>query len=402
MAATAHSDPYGIFLRKIGYSVGLERTLERANDLVLMYTEKRDVTASSWTELVRGPQHWHLKSDNIKDVFHLLRLIQRTADDVLILENLDAMAISSILLNDAEKRETACAFLLLWAILVNDGEIFVNLLLAGFDEEQSKQKLRTMILQKRGTLSLILKGKESAKRINRIINIERQEKNKGSAGGGQSIASLKRTEPLQPKRINQFYTVDPQAIVFSEDYFRKVPPRRKDWARSLGLWEDNIGLTQRGEGFIHGLTRAGYIDSRKGIFTYWPMDHELVRAGFRSDLVSKNPKSLWDCLVEFGRAYTGHSAPFVKTPSKDGDADSAVEMVAEMMNIFRTLHVRKAMLRREMPITVVYPAAVACACSAQQPVLDLPKAIQVEQTGDKRRLAFRKSRNTGGALSVKR
>jgi len=33
MAATAHSDPYGVFLRKIGYSVGLERTLERFGDL---------------------------------------------------------------------------------------------------------------------------------------------------------------------------------------------------------------------------------------------------------------------------------------------------------------------------------------------------------------------------------
>lgn len=402
MAATAHSDPYGIFLRKIGYSVGLERTLERANDLVSMYTEKRDVTASSWAELVKGPQHWQLNSDNITDVFHSLRLIQRTADDVLILENLDAMAIASILLHDAKEKEAACAFLLLWAILVNDGEIFVNLLLAGFDEEQIKEKLRTMVLQKRETLSLILNGKESAQRINRIINIERQEKNKGSAGRRQSIATLKRTEPLQPKRTNQPYAVAPQVIIFSEDYFRKVPPRRKDWARSLGLWENKIGLTQRGEGFIHGLTRAGYIDSQKGIFTYWPMDYELIRAGFRSDLVSKNPKSLWDCLVDFGSAYAGLSTPFVKAPSRDSDADCAVEMVTGMMRIFRTLHARKAMLRREMPITVAYPAAVACACSTQEPVLDLPKAIQIEQTGDKRRLAFRKSRNTGGALSLKR
>ena len=79
MAATAHSDPYAIFMRKVGYSVGLERTLERAGDLEAMYASSRDVTASSWKELVSSQEHWGLKSDNIADVFYSLRLIQRTS-----------------------------------------------------------------------------------------------------------------------------------------------------------------------------------------------------------------------------------------------------------------------------------------------------------------------------------
>ena len=33
MAATAHSDPYAILLRKIGYSAGLEDTAKRVKDL---------------------------------------------------------------------------------------------------------------------------------------------------------------------------------------------------------------------------------------------------------------------------------------------------------------------------------------------------------------------------------
>ena len=72
------------------------------------------------------------------------------------------------------------------------------------------------------------------------------------------------------------------------------------------------------------------------------------------------------------------------------------------MTVFRSLHVRKAMLRRELPVAVAYPAAVAMACATETPVLDLPTIVAREQKGRERRLAFRQSRNTGGTLSVKR
>ena len=54
MAATAHSDPYAIFLRKIGYSVGLEFTAERVDGLVARYLQDRDLTVGGWNELVTG------------------------------------------------------------------------------------------------------------------------------------------------------------------------------------------------------------------------------------------------------------------------------------------------------------------------------------------------------------
>ncbi|WP_123105620.1 hypothetical protein [Acidithiobacillus sulfuriphilus] len=397
MAATAHSDPYAIFMRKIGYSVGLESTLERMGDLEAMYTKNRDITLSSWNELVSGSEHWNLKSDNIADVFYSLRLIQRIPGDILVLENLDAMAIASALLEDAPQRDVARAFLMLWAVLVNDGEIFVNLLLAGFEEQQIKERLSAMIQQKRAALSAVLSGRDSIKRINRTINVERQEKNKGSAGAGQSVVSLKRTTPLQAEKTRGVDATESDEIEFSEDYFRKVPPRRKDWARSLGLWEDKSGLTQRGKEFIDRLTEAGYIDA-KGLFIYWPMDYELVRAGFRPDLLGEHTKSLWDCLVDFGGAY----AHLRVKPISSSDADDAVELIYAMMEVVQSHHVRKAMLRREIPIAVAYAAAVAYACATQKPILDLPAAIAAEQEGEKRRLALRRSRNTGAALSLKR
>jgi hypothetical protein len=135
MAATAHSDPYAIFMRKIGYSVGLEHTLKRLADLEQLYVSSGDVTLASWKDLVGSEHGWGLKTDNISDVFHSLGYINCTGGDVLVLENLDSVAIASSLLEDDRERATARAFIFLWSVLLNDGEIFVNLLLAGFEEE---------------------------------------------------------------------------------------------------------------------------------------------------------------------------------------------------------------------------------------------------------------------------
>lgn len=402
MVATAHSDPYAIFMRKIGYSVGLEYTAERMDDLASRYMQDRDITAASWHDLVTGRKeegNWGRDKSaekHIGDFFNSLRLIQRTSGDVLALENLDAIAIASELFGRDDTSQAVRDFLFLWAILVNDGEIFVNLLLASFEELAIKDTLRTMMLNKRVAAIEHLKGKASVQRINRIITIERQEKNKGSAGGGQSVASLRRTEPLQSERTAGLSEDENDEIKFSDDYFRKVPPRRRDWSISLGLWDEQKGLTQRGHDFLDGLRQSGYIDTRN-CFTYWPMDYELVRSGFRPDLFGEETKNLWTCLVDFAEAYAGVR---IKPPTIS-DADAAVELIGDMIEVFRSLHVRKSMLRRELPITIAYPSAIALACARRNSALDLPSAISAEQKGA-RRLALRLSRHTGGALSIKR
>ena len=404
MAATAHSDPYAIFLRKIGYSVGLEFTAERVDGLVARYLRDCDLTVGGWNELVTGRRedgNWGRDKSaekHIADFLHSLRLIRRTAGDVIVLENLDAIAIATRMLENKAARDTARNFLLLWCILVNDGEIFVNLLLAGFQEQRFKDTLRAMILQKRGDLLKLMAGKASARRINRVITIERQEKNRGSSGASRSVSSLRRTEPLQVDLGPGRTANESEGIEFSDDYFRKIPPRRRDWASSLGLWDSKRGLPSRlGREFIDGLRKTGYIDTHDR-FTFWPMDYELVRSGFRRDLLGESTRTLWTSLVDFGDAYAGLR---VKEPA-EGDPDLTLSLIGEMMAVFRSLHVRKAMLRRELPVTVAYPTAIALACARKTPVLNLPALVAGEQKGEDRRLAFRQSRNTGGTLSVKR
>lgn len=396
MAAIAHSDTYTIFMRKIGYSVGLEHTLDRLNDLHDLYSSSKDVTFSSWRELVYGIDKWKLKSDNIVDFFYSLRLVQRISGDLLILENLDALTIACSMLESEQEKQRAREFILLWAIMSNDGEIFVNLMQAGFEEKKLKEILTSMINKKRTILKEVLPGRDSHKRINRTVNIERQVKNKGSTGMGKSVTSLYRTEPLQAtstRSLSEQY--NNSDVEFSEDYIRKVPPRRREWARSLGLWDNKFGMTKKGSNFLKELKNLGYIDD--GVFIFWPLDYELIRAGFKRDLL-KNTKCLWQSLVDFGSAYADLR---VSSPAEN-DPDDTVLLIGEMMRIFQNHHVRKLLLRRELPTTIAYPAIVAFALARGKPVIDLPSALEAEQIGDKRRLAFRTSRNTGGAISIMR
>ena len=395
MAVTAHSDPYAIFMRKIGYSVGLENTLARLCDLQNLYLSTGDITLASWKELVRGQNGWNLKTENIADVFYSLRFIQCTPGDVLVLENLDALAIAHHLLDGESEKQAARSFVFLWAVLANDGELFVNMLLAGFRECQVKEKLSRLIRYKRRTLANTVLGRDAVKRLERVVSIERQESNKGSVGLGRSVASLKRTEPLQKSRSLESANSIGYATQFSSDYFRKVPPRRKDWARTLGLWSDDCGLTPLGLSFTDSLRSSGYI-SDKGIFTFWPMDYELVRSGFRPNLLAST-KSLWETLLDFAAAFTGIRVKFYEPI----DTDIFVDQLIKMMKVYRSFHTRKLMLRRELAITLAYPTIVAISCARGESCVDVPSALRPERGAVNRRVVFRKSRNTGGALSVK-
>ena len=402
MTATVHSDPYGIFMRKIGYSVGLEYTLERLSELQALYVSKKDVTAASWKNLVK--ENWGLKSDNITDVFYSLRLIQEISGDLIVLENLDAVAIACEMLNTDEEKQRARAFIFLWAILSNDGEIFVNLLLAKFEQSEIKKILPALIKEKRKKLLEIetFLDKESLMRICRIVNIERQEKNKGNKGNPRSIQSLIRTAPLDG-HIPVISSESKRDIVnLSDEYFRKVPPRRKDWARSLNLWSDKGELTAKGKKFIFRLKAAKYIDKHTGLFMFWPMNYELIRSGFPPERfvdTIQHAGGLWDCLIDFGDAF---SDSHVKFKPEEKEPDVALALLENMMSVFRGLHVRKSMLRRELPITVAYPAMIAVAVGRGEPAIDLPKALESEQKSGQRRVAVRKSKYTGYALWVRR
>ena len=389
------TDPCGILFRRIGYSVGLEDTAARVRELEALYLSKRDLTIGMWDRLVHCPECWGLKSSHIADVFRSLGLVWRTRSDLLILENLDAMAISSALSDDGAAAERGRSFLLLWAILANDGEIFVNLLMAGFERESCRQKLTLLIQKKRRILSERLGGVNAAGRFLRAVSIERQPRNPGGAGRrGRAVSPGGGRTPLAAggSRISQ---TDPNSAEISDDYLRKVPGRRMAWACSLGLWDDGGGITRRGESFIEGLTRSGYIGA-DGIFVFWPMEFELVRSRLRPDLLGAT-KGLWEAVVDAGRAY----AALDVAERTEEDGNLGVAALGEMMRVYRGLNSRKALLRQELPVTIAFPAICALAIGRREPVLDVPHFLGRERMGRERRVAVRPSRYSGQSLSLR-
>ena len=181
----------------------------------------------------------------------------------------------------------------------------------------------------------------------------------------------------------------------SDDYLRKVPGRRMAWACSLDLWEEGGGITRRGEAFIEGMARSGYIGA-DGIFVFWPMEYELVRSRFRPDLLGAT-KGLWEAVVDAGRAY---AALDVAEPTGEDD-DHGVAALAEMMQVYRGLNSRKALLRQEIPVTIAFPAMCALAIGRREPVLDVPQFLGRERMGKERRVAVRPSRYSGQSLSLR-
>ena len=389
------TDSDGIFFRRIGYSVGLEETAARVRELEALYLSKRDVTIGMWDHLVHSAEGWGLKSGHIADVFRSLGLVWRTGSDLVILENLDAMAISSELSEGGEAAERGRSFLLLWAILANDGEVFVNLLMAGFDRESCRQRLTLLVQEKRRFLSETIPGARAAERFLRAVSIERQASNPGSAGRrGRAVFPGGGRTPIVAGRSRVSQTESYSGEI-SDDYLRKVPGRRMAWACSLGLWEDRGGITRRGESFIEGLTRSGYIGA-DGIFVLWPMEYELVRSRLRPDLLGET-KGLWERVVDAGRAY---AALDVAEPTGE-NGDRGVAALAEMMRVYRGLNSRKALLRQEMPVTIAFPAICALAIGRREPVLDFPHFLGRERMGRERRIAVRPSRYSGQSLSLR-
>src|SRR5438045_1364569 len=91
MAAIAQSEQFHVFMRKIGYSVGLENTFARLLDLTNLYVANGQVTISDWQKLVS--ETWGLKTDHIADVFSSLDVIHRSRRGIDIGSTLDMLGV---------------------------------------------------------------------------------------------------------------------------------------------------------------------------------------------------------------------------------------------------------------------------------------------------------------------
>lgn len=392
MAAIAQSDQYQIFMRKIGYSVGLEQSFDRIVGLADTYIAEGQVPLSAWQKLVH--EKWKLKNDNVGDFFHALGLINRSKTKIDALSGLDLVSVLRAQFQSDEGRPALIvAFLSL--LIEHDGEIFLNCLAAEFQDDVLVTYLEDLVSYKRKVLFDIFRAPELQAQLARTVGIDRQITNIGGAGKSKSLSETKRTAPLE-KRTDSLKGPAIQPVVISEDYLRKVPPRRRDWASSVGLYSSDAGLSQAGRALLDNLA-ASRLRLESGAVVLWPFSHEISRFRINPTVFENRIVDYWT-LVSLAVVGAGGS---LKENYDDDDRRLMIDAAIQQIGIYRSLNRPKAMLRREYPLTVAFLTLAAAFLVAGKAVPNIPKMVDDEKKADSSPLEIRSSRNSIGALALR-
>ena len=373
MVGTAQVDNYIVFIRKIGYSVGLESLLRRATDFGARYAAVPSFRESDWTSLVHDKDKWNLKTSNVGDVFAELGIAKVRNREVFPGPIGESLGISRKLLPDSEYKR-ACRFLVALAIVTADGDIFLNALRSKFDKEATSKALILMIGEKRNALFEIFRNTPEREAVAGAVSIERQRTNKGGgspgglAGVAKGLPLSERTQGLglpQPLNINSVETP-------SKDYLHKITISRKGWAESLGLFSGE-DLTDAGFAFLLRLSQAG-LSSKDGTFCVWPTAFDLESNQFDSKAFDiLHPLSTWQFQLAVFRAMGGHVA--ASTPNAT-DINRAAQLIAEIYRAYRDLSQNRRMIRNEVPKQVISAVFLARALSLEIPALDIDAVIE--------------------------
>lgn len=366
MVGIAQPENFSPFLRKVGYSVGLENTLSRFTDFCHLYSTTSQIKTSDWQSLVEGK--WKLKTAHIGDVFGSLGIAQVTSQGVFAGPIGEAGAICLLLLDSPAEKAEALKHLFALSILLSDGDIFFNCLAAEFKPDEISKRLTGMILGKRQELYEVFTSQAEREAIAGAITIERQRSNKGGASKGSRLTlgapaglsgGLKHLGLPKPKDV---HSMDPP----SNDYLRHIVPSRREWARSLGLCDKDGAVTAQGWRWLHRLGNVGYV-FKSGEISLRPtkFDLEVNRLSSISQLVSFAPRT-WGyvSMVAHGLATEDLSE------SDIFNSDLLATLTVRIFSAFRELSQDRRMMRNELPLHVALPAYMAIARARGEGLVD--------------------------------
>lgn len=398
MAAVAPSNSFSIFIQKIGFSVGLEHTLDRLRDFAEAYSARDTFTAADVSRLLH--EKWGLKRQNehILDVLRSLNIVTVAAGNVSVLETGEALGILRRMVVADSHFDKVLRFLFLQTLIRSDGDIFLNALAADFEPEEFKARATRMLEHKWSILEAHFKTPGQLAAVYRGVNIEAQENNPGSSRGS-SLASRTKPDPyrLQTRTGPLQVSASRPDIRISDAYLTKALPRRKAWAVSLGLADVRGTVTDLGKNVISTIAGAGY--AGPSCIAMWPLLHELQTPAL-ANFVGEGSVPLltsWDYLHLVGRSLD--LLPEAVLPQVGGKhATEALDRLVALLHVYRSLNVTKSITRIELPIRVAYQCVLGLATGGS-PVLNYPKIIEAEQNKPFPKIIARKSKLAEYALS---
>jgi hypothetical protein len=382
MPATARSKSFDVFIRKLGYSVGLENLLERFRDFGESYGSRETFGYADLLNLVHGK--WGLKNAHVLDVFRSLDVVLLNRGEIGVLETGDALGILWHQRRQVDY-EQSTRFLLAYALIVADGDIFLNALASSFEPSEFSARVTRMIEYKWTVLENVFSTPLQRSDIYRSVNIEIQGNNPGSRGLSQKEGPLARPEPgvvhLGPLQS----TSDRPPIQLSADYMRKVLSSRRGWAISLGL-ADDLGIpTAGGQRFLEVLYQNGF--AGPACFSAWPLNHELYSPLFRHFEAPAKHDS-WALMLLVGVALNLVDKQDGWTPQIH---ESGIEQLRSIFPIYWNLNQSKRMVRNQLLARVAYRYVIACAIPGGRPI-PAPEIAEREQERPSPRIHVRPSR----------
>lgn len=395
MADKAPSKEFSIFLRKIGYSVGLEHTLDRLKDFARLYGNQDALSFADISRLLHAPKPtgWGLDRNNehILDVLRSLDVIDVRKGEVAVLEAGDALGILMKLQGDGDDFSRSAAFIFAHSLALADGDIFFNALAACFDPEEFTRRAIGMIEAKWTLLETYFSSSVQRAAIYGSINVEAQDNNPGSRGKG------KLGLPPDPARLRQQRgALTPQARRpeprISAPYLNKALPRRKAWAISLGLATETGVPTEVGERLLKALADVGYCGP--SCISMWPLRHEMLRPLFLPLKGAPFPLlDSWEFMLLIGRGMG-----LLGDVDVDGGQEE-LSLLRQLVQVYRTINTSKSIVRAELPSRVAYRCVLSFSVGKKR-VPNYPELIDKEQRSPAPRVIARPSRLAESALSI--
>jgi hypothetical protein len=395
MVDRARSKEFAVFIRKIGYSGGLEYTLERLRDFARLYGGQDTLTYADISRLLHAPKPngWGLDRNNehILDVLRSLGVVDVRRGEVAVLEAGDALGVLKRLQDGGPAFDDSIKFIFAHSLSLADGDVFFNALASCFDAEEFARRLLRMVEFKWNLLESHFLSPRHRLAIYNSINIETQENNPGNRGKG------KLSERPNPSRLKQSRGALVPGIVrpelkISEPYLFKALPRRKAWAVSLGLASEDGAPTAVGDHLLRGLSNAGYCGP--SCIVMWPLRHELVNPIFSTLKGAEFPVlDSWAFMLLIGRGM----GLLGSLDAPGGEAE--ISKLREILQMYRTLNTSKSVVRTELPARIAYRCVLSLSMG-QNSVPNYPALVDEEQNLPSPRIIARSSRLAEIALSI--
>ncbi|MGV8922346.1 MAG: hypothetical protein ACOH1L_03210 [Thermomonas sp.] len=394
MVDIVQSNETKLLIRKIGYSVGLEATLARFKQLIDVYVAESQLSDPMWQKLVKEGFGRDIQSrKHFENVFGVLGLF--TVDNGRPVPHaiLDVGALlKRYYSTDSAAYDRAIRAVLLYSITAADGELFSTLLSTSFNKREYEQRLTDFRQKKLSLFYDRYLNRFDREKLHQVIDFQEVT----SVPGGKSVQRATSGPFAQTRNAATSRDIEDFSISLSDDWYKKVPPRREAWAQDLGL-HTNGAVTECGLRYLHVMRSLLHCrPSSNSPIVLMPLDSEM-----RARHVTW---ALDDMLmIDHDRFLQAINTTYVPSNSDAGfgHSNDLLDLAKYSLEQFTKADTRFQMLRRELPYVVFSLFVLGISVSGGQSIGNLRSDMEA-LAKENRNLLLRPSRVSVYGISFSR